>query len=169
MWEAYGAWMRHAFFGVRSAHGQGTIDGTSYNFSSRWGVAGGDLTGSPPTDMSATWSGVMVGTPRTGAAKGNLLQGEAALTYTLDGGRGTLDAAFTDIKDLDRLAAHTTETVRFDDVPVGTRGTFLKSSTSFESKNYIKGEFYGPGHAEAAGVFEQSNILGAFGATKNDR
>ena len=44
MWEAYGAWMRHAFFGVRSARGQPAIDGTSYNFSSRWSVAGGDLT-----------------------------------------------------------------------------------------------------------------------------
>ena len=107
----------------------------------------------------------MVGTPAQGDAAGNVLQGDAALTYTLDGGRGTLDAAFTDIKDLDRLAAHTTETVRFDDVPVGTRGTFRRSSTG----NYIKGGFYGPGHAEAAGVFAQSNILGAFGATKNDR
>lgn len=165
MWEAYGAWMRHAFSGVRSARGQPAIDGTSYNFSSRWSVAGGDLTGSLPTDVSATWSGVMVGTPATGAAAGNVLQGDAALTYTLEGGRRTLDAAFTDIKDLDRLAAHTTETVRFDDVPVGTDGTFRRSSTG----NYIKGGFYGPGHIEAAGVFEQSNILGAFGATKNDR
>ena len=34
----------------------------------RWSVAGGDLTGSPPTDVSATWSGVMVGTPATGTA-----------------------------------------------------------------------------------------------------
>ena len=30
----------------------------------------------------------------------------------------------------------------------------------------IQGGLYGPDHAEAAGVFEQSNIAGAFGAKK---
>ncbi len=165
VWEAYSAWMHHAAFGVQSASTSFVIDGTSYDISLRYALAGGDLTGSPPTDMSATWSGVMVGTPATGAAAGNVLQRDAALTYAIDGGRGTLDAAFTDIKNLDLLAAHTTETVRFDDVPVGTNGTFETGLTG----NRIQGGFYGPGHAEAAGVFEQSNILGAFGATKNDR
>lgn len=163
--EAYSAWMRHAVFGVQSESGSSVIDGTSYGLSLRLAWVAGDLTGSPPTDMNATWSGVMVGTPATGTAAGNVLQGDATLTYAIDGGRGTLDAAFTDIKDLDRLAAHTTETVRFDDVPVGTDGTFETGLTG----NRIQGGFYGPGHAEAAGVFEQSNILGAFGATKNDR
>ena len=158
--EAYGAWMLHSTFAVRSA----TIDGTSHDLSARYALAGGDLTGSPPTatDITATWRGVMVGTPGTGAAAGNVLQGDAALTYTIVGGRGMLDAAFTDIKDLDRLAAHTTETVRFDDVPVATNGTFRTGLTG----NRIQGGFYGPGHVEAAGVFEQSNILGAFGAKR---
>ena len=158
--EAYGTWMRHATFAVQSE--RGTIDGTSLSF--RYALAGGDLTGSLPmaTDVTATWRGVMVGTPGTGAAAGNVLQGDAALTYTIAGGRGMLDAAFTDIKDLDRLAVHTTETVRFNDVPVATNGTFEAGLTG----NRIQGGFYGPGHVEAAGVFEQSNILGAFGAKR---
>lgn len=157
--------MRHAVFGVQSESGSSVIDGTSYGLSLRLAWVAGDLTGSPPTDMNVTWSGVMVGTPATGDNRGHVLQGDATLIYAIDGGRGTLDAAFTDIKNLDLLAAHTTETVRFDDVPVGTNGTFETGLTG----NRIQGGFYGPGHAEAAGVFEQSNILGAFGATKNDR
>ena len=104
----------------------------------------------------------MVGTPETGDHAGNLLQGDATLTYTIAGGSTELDAAFTDIKNLDLLDDHTTETVRFDDIPVGTNGTFEAGLTG----NRIQGGFYGPGHVEAAGVFEQSNILGAFGAKR---
>ena len=73
-----------------------------------------------------------------------------------------LDAAFTNIKDLDRLAAHSTETVRFDGVTVGNDGTFNSGLTG----NRIQGGFYGPNHVEAAGVFEHSNIVGAFGARR---
>ncbi len=160
MRETYSALMRHAYFGVSSVHFPENED--FYGFSGRYGRVIGDLTGSRPTDVTAAWSGVMVGTPATGDNRGNVLQGDAALTYTLDGGRGTLDAAFTDIKDLDRLAAHAPETVRFDDVPVEPDGTFETGLTG----NRIQGGFYGPGHVEAAGVFEQSNILGAFGAKR---
>ena len=46
----------------------------------------------------------------------------------------------------------------FNDIPVGPQGTFQSGLTG----NRIQGGFYGPGHAEAAGVFEQSNIVGAF-------
>ena len=33
-----------------------------------------------------------------------------------------------------------------------------------ESGDRIQGAFYGPGHTETAGIFERSNIVGAFGA-----
>ena len=99
----------------------------------------------------------MVGTT---PANGNLLQGDASLEYSLDA--GTLDAAFTEIKDLTRNAAHTTGNVRFDDVSVSTNGTYQAGSTG----NRIQGGFYGPDHAESAGVFEQSGIVGAYGAKK---
>ena len=46
-------------------------------------------------------------------------------------------------------------------MPLGADGTFEAGLTG----NRIQGGFYGPGHAEAAGIFEQSNIVGAFGAT----
>ena len=158
--ETYGAWMRHAVFAVQSQRTALRVQGRSYDLRTRYGIAGGDLTGTRPTAVSATWSGVMVGTPVAGAATGNTLQGDATLTWTLEGGHGALDAAFTDIEDLDRLAAHPAGTVRFAGVPVRGDGTFGTGSTG----NRIQGGFYGPDHAETAGVFEHSDIVGAFGA-----
>ena len=39
--------------------------------------------------------------------------------------------------------------------------------TSGYTGNQIQGGFYGPGHAETAGVFEQAGIVGSFGAKSN--
>ena len=153
--EAYGAWMDHAAFAVQSE--RTTSQGIAVT--GRYGIAGGDLTGIQP-DMAATWRGLMVGTPRDGTLRGNVLQGDAALTYTLTG--NSLDAAFTDIRNLDTGAAHPTSTLRFDDVPVAHDGTYKAGLTG----NRIQGGFYGPGHAEAAGIVEQSGIVGAFGAKR---
>ena len=102
----------------------------------------------------------MVGTPVTGAHRGDRLQGDAALNYDMS--TGVLDVGFSNIKNIDQLAAHTTETVDFADVPIGARGTFDTGIAG----NRIQGGFYGPGHAEATGIFEQSNIVGAFGARR---
>ena len=73
-----------------------------------------------------------------------------------------LDVAFGGIKNIDRRTAHAVETVLFENVAVGTDGTFARG----QSGGRIQGGFYGPAHAEAAGVFEQSGIVGAFGATR---
>ena len=50
----------------------------------------------------------------------------------------------------------------FENVAVGADGTFARG----QSGGRIQGGFYGPGHAEAAGVFEQSGIAGTFGAKR---
>lgn len=175
--EAYGAWMRHAGFAVYGDNGRliapegntivilGQDTGSrSVGVTERYTGVVGDLTGSAPTEVAASWTGVMVGTPETGATKGNLLQGDATLTYTISGGSAELDAAFTDIKNLDRVAAHSVPTVNFNNIPVRVDGTFNVGFSG--NRNRIQGGFYGPGHAEAAGVFEYSNILGAFGAKR---
>ena len=54
----------------------------------------------------ATWLGLMVGTPISGSARGDRLQGTAALNYDL--AVGVLDAAFSSIVNIDRRAAHST-------------------------------------------------------------
>ena len=82
------------------------------------------------------------------------------LSYDPDS--ATLDAVFSSIRNIDRLQPHSVSTVRFDNVNMSNGGTFQAGSLD----NQIQGGFYGPGHAEAAGVFEKSNIIGAFGAKK---
>ena len=152
---AFGAWMEHSSFTVqieRLRLRDVTVDGW-------YGLAVGDLTGTRPTD-GATWLGLMVGTPATGSSRGDRLQGIAALNYDL--ASDTLDVAFSSIKNIDRLTAHTTETVMFQNLRIGSSGTFEAGLAG----NRIQGGFYGPGHAEAAGIFEQSNIVGAFGAKR---
>ncbi len=155
--RTYGAWTEHGSFsvqtGIRSPSGDGPI------FTARGALAGGHLAGSLPS-ASATWLGVMVGTPARGSSRDSILQGDARLIYDLEG--QTLDAEFTGIFDLDRNSAHTVGTVSFDNVPVAANGTF--GDDAFEGS--IEGGFGGPGHEEAGGVFERQGIVGAFGVKR---
>ena len=155
---SFGAWMDHSVFVVEM--GTAAVEGIS--FSARNGGAAGDLTGIPLTG-SATWLGLMVGTPATGSNRGDRLMGDAALNYDMSA--GGLDVAFSSIKNIDRGAAHSTPTVLFADVPIDSLGTFAAGLAG----NRIQGGFYGPDHVEAAGIFEQRNIVGAFGARRADQ
>ncbi|MYF36084.1 MAG: transferrin-binding protein-like solute binding protein [Synechococcus sp. SB0678_bin_12] len=147
--NSLGAWMQHSFFATE------TFDGA--DFKGYLGVAGGDLTRSRPRG-NATWHGLMVG---TSTGDNELLQGDATLMYSLDDQR--LDASFTNIQNLDS-EPHSVTSVGFTDVPVDARGEFKTGSTG----NRIQGGFYGPDHAETAGTFEKSNIVGAFGAKREE-
>ena len=77
-------------------------------------------------------------------------------------GFGGLDIAFSGITNLDRGTAHVTPTVQFQDVSVESDGTFSRC----QGGHRIQGGFFGPEHAEAAGNFEQSSIVGPFGAKR---
>ena len=157
-----GAWLEHSTFAIqneRQTGEEGTVDVW-------YGIAVGDLAGFPPGPIpgTATWSGMMVGTPVSGDARGERLVGDAVLTYQFptQGSGHTLDAAFGGIKNIDRGTAHGVETVLFENVAVAEDGTFARGTSGAR----IQGGFYGPGHAEAAGIFEHSNIVGAFGARR---
>lgn len=152
----YGAWMHHGAFAVGTLAGE--IAGTSVTVSA--GLAGGDLTGSAPIG-NAAWKGIMVGAPQGGE---DLLQGDAELTWTMADDGGTLAADFTGIVNLDEHAAHSVTSISFDDIPVGRDGIYTLGTAG----DRIQGGFYGPGHAETAGVFEKSGIVGAFGARKEE-
>ena len=150
-----GAWMEHGSFVLYSMHAvdEEVVSDTLET------AALGDLTGRPLTG-SANWLGIMVGTPIVGDDRGDRLVGTAALNY--DMAAGGLDAGFSGIRNIDRGRAHSVETVIFLDLAVGPDGTFARG----QSGARIQGGFYGPGHAEAAGIFEQSDIVGAFGSTR---
>ena len=150
-----GAWMEHGSFFLNT---QGWVDEDA-EVDLVYTVAMGELTDRPLTG-SATWLGIMVGTPTAGEDEGDRLVGTAALNY--DMAAGGLDAAFSGIKNIDRGTAHDVEAVVFSDLEVGSDGTFARG----QSGTRIQGGFYGPDHAEAAGIFEQSDIVGAFGAKR---
>jgi len=156
-----GAWLERSSFALlyESQTGEeGTVD-------VRYGIAVGDLTGTPPAG-SATWLGIMAGTTVAGDSRGERLVGDAALIYDFpaagDGSGPSLHVAFDGITNIDRGTAHTVETVIFSNIAVGPDGTFARG----QSGARIQGAFHGPGHAEAAGIFEQSDIVGAFGARR---
>ncbi|MYI69486.1 MAG: hypothetical protein F4103_12335 [Boseongicola sp. SB0673_bin_14] len=157
----YGAWMDHgAFMLAETSVTETGDDGTPAGaFEQRLAWAWGALTGSAPPS-SATWRGVMVGTPQQGSRRGHVLQGDATLVYNLES--RTVDAGFTGIVDLDREAAHTVAAVRFDGIDVASNGTFEFGTFG----NLLRGGFGGPGHEEAAGAFEKQGIVGAFGAKR---
>ena len=156
-----GAWLEHSSFAVLNE----SQTGEEGPLDVWYGIALGELAGTPPTG-SATWLGIMAGTPIAGDARGERLVGDAVLTYDFpsrgDGSGPSLDVAFGGIKNIDRGTAHGIEAVIFSNIAVGPDGTFATG----QSGTRIQGGFYGPDHAEAAGIFEQSDIVGAFGATR---
>ena len=153
--SSLGAWMEHGAFMLK---GLRTVDEDSQS-NTLHAVALGDLTDLPLTG-SASWLGIMVGTPIAGDDRGDRLVGTAALNYDMTA--GVLDAGFSGIKNIDRGTAHSVEAVIFSDLEVGADGTFSRG----QSGARIQGGFYGPDHAEAGGIFEQSDIVGAFGVKR---
>jgi len=172
-YRAYGAWMDHAAFGVHTALFAGTasvtvdedtISGLKPRLTTALVV--GDTTGTRPA-ANATFRGVMVGVSvssvRNNAFRDSFLQGDAELSYGAQ--RGRLRATFTNIQNLDE-PEHDVEDITFTDVPVSGQGTYGKS---MDGGNYIRGSFFGPNQAEAAGAFENQRIFGAFGAKRANR
>ena len=149
------AWMEHGSFALYNLRAAGE----EFESNTLHAVVLGDLTGRPLTG-SATWLGIIVGTPIAGDDRGDRLVGTAALNY--DMAAGGLDAGFSGIKNIDRRTAYSVETVIFSDLTVEPDETF----SSGQSGARIQGSLCGPGHAEAAGIFEQSDIVGAFGARR---
>ncbi len=153
--SSYGGWMNYNTFDIGYARGTGTgLEGPIH-----FAVASsaGNDTGSHPTG-SATWVGLMLGGTNL-AGGGDALQGDARITYDL--GRNALDAAFTDIYNLDTVQRHVVPEMRWNGVPVNNDGSFRQDVSSV---NNIIGRFYGPGHAEVGGVFHHPTAIGAFGA-----
>ena len=150
-----GAWMEHGSFGLFHDRMIAQETGSTHLYA----LALGDLTGGPPAG-SATWLGIMVGTPVAGDGRGERLVGAALLNYDL--AAAALEAAFSGIMNIDRGTAHNIEAVTFSNLAVGPDGTFATG----QSGTRIQSGFHGPGHAEATGIFEQSDIVGAFGATR---
>jgi len=145
-YQTYGGWGDHSMFGAFASDDDAVA------------ASAGDATGSRPTDGTATWRGVMVGGD---LARNEGFQGDAALTA--DFANAHLDVAFTNVHDVETGGRR--NPIRFDAVPFTADGFAGQSAGRL-----VRGTFYGPNHAEAAGVFETNfgNIFGAFGTRRTE-
>ncbi|MBC6407144.1 MAG: hypothetical protein GDA40_02995, partial [Rhodobacteraceae bacterium] len=170
--RAFGSWMQNASFAVITNVDVTDVQPNAQSLVS-YAYAAGDPTGSNLTGYigRATWEGVMLATARTGNVAGNILQGDASLTFGQDNGSAgyLLDIAFTNIRDIDRGGAPHGDgsDIEFPDVAVSENGRYAVAETGNNGQS-LAGAFYGPSHEEAAGVFEHSNLVGSFGALLRD-
>ena len=152
--RGYGSTMEHNGFGVftTDALGGGIV-----------ATASGIPSGSAP-DASATWRGIMVAVVKDDSR--DLLQGDAAIMF--DFSTSMVDANFTNIVNLDKIAVHSTPTVTFLDIPVSADGTWISGTGTFDgaTPNFIHGGFAGPSHQAAGGRFWTPDMTGAFGAKR---
>ncbi|MDE0106627.1 MAG: hypothetical protein OXN96_02395 [Bryobacterales bacterium] len=150
-----GGWLDEGYFGAA-----GIYRTDEDLVQRRWASAAlmvGTGSSSNPPDVSATWTGEMVGIDTSGSATdGNLVRGDASIslrtaTYLL------ATVSLTGIVD------QTSDLMR-PDMWWGGIPVFNGSFESATSDDEIAGRFLGPDHHEVAGTFDWSGIQGAFGA-----
>jgi len=152
-YTVYAGWLDQNFFGVKRTRYQGrNIYGTVQGLEDVIAASVGTASGSNPMTGSAEWTGLVVALDRT--APDQAVQGQAALTY--DFGDNTLDALFSNLR-----GARAYNDLSWTDLAV-TNGRFSQGGGA----NSIDGTFYGAEHEEIGGVFERSNLVGAFGGTR---
>ena len=165
-----GSWMDHSAFGVgqRVWEDDNSDDEVPYVYSYAMGNQSPTFWGKNQEwsqDLTLAYRGLMVGSPNRGPDFGDRLIGDATLTYVSNDGDDTVSATFSNINNIDKLKPHTVRTVSFSRVDAGGAGLWGFNNGNTED-NWIYGSFYGPNREEAAGVFEKSGIVGAFGAKR---
>ena len=162
-WRAYGAWMDHsaAFLSRYGAGGESAGFFIASSFGSR--------TEEPlPVEGTATWRGAMVGVD---VVTTDRYAGSANLVATFGEGQG-MDVSFTGISNVE--TGEPREDILFSEtaaVGVYDGGRFFGHSGHDDFNQapiYLDGQFYGPDHAEAAGVFGYNELIGAFGAKRQE-
>ena len=82
------------------------------------------------------------------------------LTVTDPGGLSDSDSVTVTVRDL--APSFGAARVRWTDMPLADGG-FIAGSAGMD---YLQGNFHGPGHEEAWGVFDTTDYIGAFGAKR---
>ena len=154
--NGYGFWGEHGFAAVVLGSGSlsGQIEGVPFtgDFAGATAYAVGDATGANPTGMgSATWRGIA----------------EAASTGTFERLQGTATVTIADLSSprvgvaID-VPGHDIGAPGWADMPL-TDGRFTAGTAG---SDYLAGNFHGPDHDEAWGVFDTTSYVGAFGAKR---
>ena len=152
--EAYGGWMAHNYFLAT----WGTYRDTNIP-SAEVGVeiSVGNSAGSHP-DASATYDGLMLGVLTQGADRGDAVEGDATLEFSIaNPGGAQMDVSFTNITNRETSGA--LPDITWNPIQVGADGTFDTGN--------IHGSFYGPSHEEVGGAFNRDGVTGAYGAAAN--
>ena len=153
---AYGIWGEHGFAAVEIADGSmsGTVDGVPFtgDFASARAYAVGAAAGTDPGGTgSATWRGVA----------------EAASTATFERRRGSATVTIADLSrprvgvEID-VPGFAIGSPAWSDMPLAGGG-FASGSAGADR---LEGNFHGPDHGEAWGVFDTGAHVGAFGAKR---
>ena len=153
---SYGFWGEHGFAALALSAGAlaAEIDGTAFagDFSLAQAYVAGAATGTDPTGTgSATWTGIAEASP-TGAFE--RLMGTATLTIA-DLSRPRVGVAIV-------VPGHTIGAPGWADMALGNGG--FSSGTAGADR--LSGNFHGPAHEEAYGVFDTADYIGAFGAKR---
>lgn len=164
-WTAYGAWMDHAAFFASRLISPPEPDGTPYVIS--YGEVFGTVSEEPlPAEGTATWRGAMVGQNVTTHDR---YIGAANLVATF-GAPHWIDIYFSGIANVETGATH--EDISFERTTLTPRSEFLAwqpgDVTYDEAPIYVRGRLLGLNHAEAAGVFGYNELIGAFGAKRQE-
>lgn len=75
----------------------------------------------------------------------------------------TIDVHFTDIMNVSTGDTHAD--ISYAGVSISDRKGILGGSSN---RNFVNGEFMGPGNEEVAGVFQHEYLMGAFGAKRTE-
>lgn len=153
---AYGIWGEHGFAAVEISDGSvsGNLDGVPFtgDFGSAMAYAVGAASGTSPGGTgSATWSGVA----------------EAASTGTFERRQGSATVTIADLSrprvgvEID-VPGFAIGSPAWADMPL-VDGWFASGSAGTDR---LEGNFHGPKHEEAYGVFDTGAHVGAFGAKR---
>ena len=143
--NTFGVW--GSYNAGTSLIGSTTIQGSSVRFA--FPMSLGDGSGSNPLTGSATWRGAMAGVKVGSSSIGAEVTGDAEMTADL--AAASLDLAFTNIADSSGVLSN----------DIRWQGVSMQNG-SFNGSGGLQGNFYGPDHEEAGGVFERDGIAGAF-------
>ena len=152
----YGFWGEHGYGALELLSGPltGEVEGTAFSgdFQQAMAYAAGDVSGSNPAGSgSATWRGMVEASP-TGAFE--RLQGTATVTIA--------DLALPRVGVAIEVPGHDIGAPGWADMALENGG--FASGTAGSDR--LVGNFHGPGHEEAWGVFDTEDYIGAFGTKR---
>ena len=155
-WRLLGGWMDHSAFFVHKLIS--LVDSNTFLvYPQSLGRIYRNDGAALPVVGSASYEGAMVGTNIMTADR---YTGQSSMIAKF-GEAPTIDIYFTNIMNVSTGDSYSD--ISYDDISIGER----KSIWGHNSKGgYVNGEFMGPDNEEVVGIFEEGELIGAFGAKR---